>query len=225
MTRARWPGRGEPTDDEIWRELTGVRLERDRTIDWFDAPGARSRGAGAGRGGDPPAPSPEAAARAARRNQEAKTARRDLGHATDIKVDRISSAWLIRRFIDPSPVQVHPAKAIGPPAGEVRFDMFEAEYTHVGDRCTFETLLRGRATDRALEAIGEIVHDIDCKDDKFGRAEAAGIAALIGGWRGPTPTTPSGWSAALPFSRASTPIFPVGRERAPRNDSRWRLHV
>ena len=60
--------------------------------------------------------------------------------------------------------------------------MFEAEYTHEGDRCTFETLLaRFGLRDRALRAIGQIVHDIDCKDEKFGRPETAGVAALITG--------------------------------------------
>jgi hypothetical protein len=60
--------------------------------------------------------------------------------------------------------------------------MYEAEYTHEGDRCTFETLLeRSGLRDRALRAIGEIVHDIDCKDAKFSREEAPGIAALMRG--------------------------------------------
>jgi hypothetical protein len=60
--------------------------------------------------------------------------------------------------------------------------MFEAEYTHEGDRCTFEILLeRSGLRDRALRAIAEIVHDIDCKDAKFGREEAPGLAALLKG--------------------------------------------
>ena len=60
--------------------------------------------------------------------------------------------------------------------------MFEAEFTHEGDRCTFEVLLHERGRDDpALAAIGEIVHDIDLKDGKFARAEAGGIAALIDG--------------------------------------------
>src|SRR5436189_211750 len=69
-----------------------------------------------------------------------------------------------------------------PRRSELRFDMFEAEYTHEGDRCTFETLLRRfRLRDPALRAIGEIVHDIDCKDAKFERAEAAGVERLLAG--------------------------------------------
>jgi hypothetical protein len=98
-------------------------------------------------------------------------------------VDRIASAWLIKRFIDPE-ARFHFAAPEGyvPRAGELRFDMFEAEYTHQGDRCTFETLLRTfRLRAPALRAIGEIVHDIDCKDAKFSRPEAAGVEQLLAG--------------------------------------------
>ena len=56
--------------------------------------------------------------------------------------------------------------------------MFEAEFTHQGDKCTFEVLLeRSGLDDPGLQAIAEIVHDIDLKDAKFGRDEAAGIAS------------------------------------------------
>lgn len=100
-----------------------------------------------------------------------------------VHVDRIASAWLIRRFIDPdAKLKFVPARGYKPQPGELRFDMFEAEYTHEGDRCTFEVLLaRAGLHDRALRAIAEIVHDIDLKDAKFGRDETAGIATLITG--------------------------------------------
>jgi hypothetical protein len=98
-------------------------------------------------------------------------------------VDRIASAWLIRRFIDPDArFKFVPAKGYEPEAGELRFDMYEGEYTHEGDRCTFEVLLtRAGLNDPALAAIGEIVHDIDLKDGKFGREEASGIARVMDG--------------------------------------------
>ena len=101
----------------------------------------------------------------------------------DVHVDRIGSAWLIRRFIDPDATfKFVPAKGYRPRPGELRFDMFEAEFTHEGDRCTFEVLLQRSGLDEpALTAISEIVHDIDLKDGKFARAEAGGIAALIDG--------------------------------------------
>ncbi|WP_247648215.1 chromate resistance protein ChrB domain-containing protein [Pannonibacter phragmitetus] len=101
----------------------------------------------------------------------------------NVHVDRIACSWLIRRFIDPEAIiRFVPGKGYIPKAGELRFDMFEGEITHEGDRCSFEVLL-GRAglTDPALLAIGEIVHDIDLKDGKFGREEASGIASLITG--------------------------------------------
>jgi len=100
-----------------------------------------------------------------------------------VHVDRIGSAWLIRRFIDPqASFKFVPAKGYRPRPGELRFDMFEAEFTHEGDRCTFEVLLQRSGLDEpALAAISEIVHDIDLKDGKFARAEAGGIAALVDG--------------------------------------------
>jgi hypothetical protein len=98
-------------------------------------------------------------------------------------VDRIGSAWLIRRFIDPrAAFKFVPPTGYTPSPGELRFDMYEAEYTHEGDRCTFQTLVaRFGLADAALEAVGEIVHDIDCKDEKFGRPETQGVARLLRG--------------------------------------------
>ena len=99
-----------------------------------------------------------------------------------VHVDRIASAWLIKHFIDPdSSFKFVPPRGYAPATGELRFDMFDAEFTHEGDRCTFEVLLAhaGLESDRALQAIAEIVHDIDLKDGKFAREEAAGIKTLI----------------------------------------------
>ena len=75
-----------------------------------------------------------------------------------------------------------PAKGYVPNPGELRFDMFEAEFTHEGDRCTFETLCARFGVDEpGLEAIAEMVHDIDLKDRKYDRPETPGLAsALIG---------------------------------------------
>lgn len=101
----------------------------------------------------------------------------------DIHVDRIACSWLIRRFIDPEAViRFVPGKGYHPAPGELRFDMLEGEITHEGDRCSFEVLLaRTGLADPALQAIAEIVHDIDLKDGKFGRDETSGIASLIAG--------------------------------------------
>jgi hypothetical protein len=100
-----------------------------------------------------------------------------------VHIDRIASAWLIRRFVDPD-VQFKfvPARRYRPEPGEVCFDMFEAEFTHEGDLCTFEVLLaRLGIEEPALRPIAEIVHDVDLKEGKFGRPEAVGIDHLIAG--------------------------------------------
>ncbi|MEA1672005.1 chromate resistance protein ChrB domain-containing protein [Nitrospirillum sp. BR 11163] len=100
-----------------------------------------------------------------------------------IHVDRIATAWLVRRFIDGGAVFTFvPSRSADAVPGAVRFDMVDGEVTHEGDRCTFEVLLgRVGLADPALQAIAEIIHDIDLKDGKFGRAEADGIRVLIAG--------------------------------------------
>lgn len=100
-----------------------------------------------------------------------------------VHVDRMASAWLIRRFIDPEArFRFVAARGHQPRDGELRFDMYEGDYAHEGGDCTFQTLVRrfGLA-DPGLDAIGEIVHDIDCKDERFGRSETAGVASLVRG--------------------------------------------
>ena len=101
----------------------------------------------------------------------------------NVHVDRIASAWLIRRFIDPDArFGFVPGQGYHSKDGEVTFDMYEGDFTHVGDACTFETLLTEfEIREAGLTAIAEIVHDIDVKDGKFARAEAPGVAAVIAG--------------------------------------------
>jgi len=100
-----------------------------------------------------------------------------------VHVDRIACAWLIARFIDPGArFKFVPAQGYQPEMGEIRFDMFEAEFTHVGDRCSFEVLIeRMGLASPGLVAISEIIHDIDVRDDKFARAETAGVRSQITG--------------------------------------------
>ncbi len=100
-----------------------------------------------------------------------------------VKIDRVASAWLIRRFIDAKATFrfVDPLAYQHAP-GELRFDMASAEFTHRGDRCSFEVLLvEMDIADPALAAIGEIIHDLDLKDGKFGRPETEGVRQLIAG--------------------------------------------
>jgi hypothetical protein len=102
---------------------------------------------------------------------------------TGVHVDRVASAWLIRRFIDPEArFKFVPGQEYAPRPGELRFDMFEADFTHESGLCTFEVLLhRFGLGDSALRQIGEIVHDIDLKDGKFARPDAVGVDRLIAG--------------------------------------------
>lgn len=98
-----------------------------------------------------------------------------------IRVDRMASAWLIRRFIDPDArFEFVDGKGHVPEPGTLRFDMFDAEYTHEGDACTFEVLIRGFGLrEPGLGALAEVVHDIDLKDDRYRRAETAGVRLMV----------------------------------------------
>lgn len=100
-----------------------------------------------------------------------------------IYVDRMASAWFIRRFIDSdASFKFVQPKGYKPLPDELRYDMFEAEFTHVGDRCTLEVLIgQTGVIDPALSPIAEIVHDIDLKDSKYSRQETTGIDRLIAG--------------------------------------------
>ena len=100
---------------------------------------------------------------------------------TGIHVDRMASAWLIRRFIDAGArFRFVASRDYRHQAGELRFDMFDGEYTHQGELCTFEVLLsRFEITDAALRPIGEVVHDIDLKDEKYGRPQTSGIELVV----------------------------------------------
>ena len=97
-------------------------------------------------------------------------------------VDRVTSAWLIRKFIDPkarfafAPEDKKPAKA-------VPFDMYQGGFGHRGEDCTFETLLKAfHIRDKKVLAMAEGVHDADIFDEKFGRKEGFGIDEVMKGW-------------------------------------------
>jgi hypothetical protein len=98
-------------------------------------------------------------------------------------VDRIACAWLIRRFIDPdAQFKFVTAKGYRPRSGELRFDMFEGEFTHQGDFCSFENFVeRFFSADRALTEIGKVIHDLDFKDSKFQKPETPGIGGILDG--------------------------------------------
>ena len=156
-------------------------VERVRSIDFFDAPGheevKRLRETIEMRLHEPGAPA--ASARAATPLDSLRGCRwvtRPRPH-----VDRIASAWLIRRFIDPQAEFLFaPPEAF--PAGAIPFDALGAEFGHQGEDCTFETLLkRAGLRDRRLQSLAEIIHDADLRDEKFGREEARGLDLALRG--------------------------------------------
>jgi hypothetical protein len=97
-------------------------------------------------------------------------------------VDRVMSAWLIRRFIDPK-AKFAFATESQKLNGAVPYDMYKDGFGHRGDDCTFETLTKVfRIKDASVAVMGEIVHDADIFDDKFGRREGFGIDEIMKGW-------------------------------------------
>jgi hypothetical protein len=180
--------RGATSDERrLQLEVDIARLRRRLTdvskIDFFDAPRREAtEGLVSGLEGRLRPAGAERKAKAGRERRQDLQGRVWVTRK-GVHVDRIASAWLIRRFVDPAAhFKFVPAKGYKPGPKEVRFDMFEAEFTHEGDRCTLEVLVaRLDLDDRALVPIAEIVHDIDLKDSKFDRPETTGIDRLIAG--------------------------------------------
>jgi len=97
------------------------------------------------------------------------------------EIDRVGSAWLIRKFIDPE-AQFAFARHVSAEPGAVAFDMLDAEFSHLGEDCTFETLIkRFVIRDKAVQKLGEMIHDADLEDDKFQRPECVGIDRILKG--------------------------------------------
>ena len=101
-------------------------------------------------------------------------------------VDRMASAWLIKRFIDPkaSFLFIDERDVASLDNRSVAFDVRGAAFTHVGDLCTFEVLVKSFGIkDKAVKKIAEIAHDLDVKDDKYNKPEAAGVEEILAGIR------------------------------------------
>jgi hypothetical protein len=98
------------------------------------------------------------------------------------EIDRVACAWLVRGFIDPKATFKFATNADAI-AGGIPFDYAHGEFSHHGEDCTFETLLkRFGIADKALRTIGEMVHDADLEDEKFQRAECIGLDRILKGW-------------------------------------------
>jgi hypothetical protein len=98
------------------------------------------------------------------------------------EIDRIGSAWLIRKFIDPKAKFVFESKR-SLNRRVLTFDMLGGDFSHEGDDCTFETLIRRFGIqDKAAQKIAEMIHDADLDDARFQRVEAVGIDRVLKGW-------------------------------------------
>jgi hypothetical protein len=168
-------------DGRARRSLRAVheRFSAIERIDFFDAP-ARSETAAslaalqrAFDGRQPVRKAPRAALSAASFHGRRWVTRRRPG------VDRMASAWLIRRFIDPNATFAFTDRAGG---AEVPFDMYTGEFSHQGDSCTFEVLAsRFRLKNPAIVKLGQIVHDLDMKDTKYDPPEASAVSRMVEG--------------------------------------------
>jgi hypothetical protein len=183
LRHLRRKGGGEATQAERQAALARARrqLEEIRAVDFFDAPGRKEVEAmlrkleeGArSKSGVP----------GSRRGSVPDLSGKMWVTRRGIKIDRIATAWLVRRFIDPAARFrfVDPEGDVKKP-GELRFDMVGGDFTHEGDHCTFETLLlKAGIREPDLTPIAEIVHDIDLKDARYGRAETVGVKQLLEG--------------------------------------------
>jgi hypothetical protein len=160
-----------------------VRLSKDhqrvRDIDFYDAPGGgevrRLEEAIAMRTRSPETPKPQPKA-----NLDLSTLRgRRWVTRPRPHVDRVASAWLIKRFIDPEAVFLFAPPAEFP-ADAIPYDAPGVELSHQGEDCTFETLVkRAHLRDRRLARLAEVVHEADLRDGKYPHEEARGIDVAI----------------------------------------------
>ena len=98
------------------------------------------------------------------------------------EIDRVGSAWLIRKFIDPDASFVFANTPSETPEA-IPYDMFEVEFSHHGDCCTFETFIeRFGIRDRAVRRLAELIHDADLEDEKFHRLEGFGVEQIFKGF-------------------------------------------
>jgi hypothetical protein len=98
------------------------------------------------------------------------------------EIDRVGSTWLIRKFIDPKARFIFVPTAASN-ADAIPFDMVDVEFSHQGEDCTFETLLRRfEISDKPVSTIGEMIHDADLEDGKFQQVECIGLDRVLKGW-------------------------------------------
>ena len=164
--------------------LEGLRRELDRiqTVDYLESPlGRRARALWEAAAKRLQAVAARPRAATGRRHHAFPPAGSTWVTRPRPHIDRIASAWLIKRFIDP-----HARFAFADPADAAKkgipFDILGAEFGHHGEDCTFETLLkRAGLKDRRLRSLAEIVHEADLRDGKFPRDEVSGVDLALRG--------------------------------------------
>lgn len=155
------------------------RFQEIVAIDFFQTPLRRRVEEALARAGEPEAPRG--------RKQRRGIAGRHLNRVWITRprpgIDRVSSAWLIRRFIDPKARFIFAKDPTAHPDA-VPFDMFVPQgFGHRGEDCSFETLCREFAVrDKRVKRIAQMIHDADLGDEKYGRTEAIGLDRVLNGW-------------------------------------------
>ncbi|HTL56709.1 MAG TPA: chromate resistance protein ChrB domain-containing protein [Candidatus Limnocylindrales bacterium] len=173
---------GKKKGDELTAEIGKFqrRFQEIRAVDYFNSPGAHDAQVMLQR-------AEKALARGPGLRSVLRVDRKDFVGKMWLTrprpgIDRSGSAWLIRKFIDPNARFVFGMEAPKQPKA-LPFDMADAEFSHHGDDCTFETLVkRFGITDKAVVRMAEMVHDADLEDEKFQRWECIGINAVLTGW-------------------------------------------
>jgi len=174
--------RRDPGDHAQARELL-ARLRREHAaiarVDFFESPAGTQVAARLARIEEALSPTPPDDAQVAPAALSAYRNKRWVTRPSP-HVDRLACAWLIRRFINPRAVIRYSNAAL---PDEVAFDMSPGPFSHRGNLCTFETMLRTFGLDDpAVGAIAEIVHEIDLRDGRYARLEVPGIDAVLRGW-------------------------------------------
>lgn len=173
---------GGPGNPRHMAQLGRVRsrFQEIVAIDFFGSPFQRRVGELIARvegGGAPGAHAPEA-------GQSKRKDYRGKAWATRPRpgIDRSACAWLIRRFIDAKARFLFAEDGKAPP-NAVPFDMYQGGFGHRGEDCSFETLRKEFGIrDHGVRVVGEMVHDADLDDGKYGRKEAFGIDEVLKGW-------------------------------------------
>lgn len=170
--------KGEELAAEVARHQR--RFQEIRALDYFDSPGAHDARMMLQRAEKALAHGPRVAT--ARREDPREFVGKVWLTRPRPGIDRAGSAWLVRKFVDPKARFVFENEASKQPEA-IPFDMADVEFSHHGDDCTFETLVkRFGIADKAVLRMAEMVHDADLEDEKFQRCECIGINAVLTGW-------------------------------------------